>query len=190
MNNDKRSICLGRMYFPVKTLGPGNRVGIWTIGCNRNCKGCISPELRDYDESKKVTIEDILEMINRIEAPIDGFTISGGEPFFDPVALRFLVESLRILNDDILIFTGYTLEELRARNDEDIDTILDICSAIVDGEYIEELNDSKGLRGSSNQKIHIINHFDKYKNIEYAERQLQAVVYDGRILQIGIPRGK
>ena len=48
--DDKLSIA--RIFYPVKTLGPGNRVGIWTTGCLRGCQGCISPELQDYDKEK------------------------------------------------------------------------------------------------------------------------------------------
>ena len=39
-------LSIARIYYPVKTLGPGNRIGIWTAGCPRRCSGCISPELQ------------------------------------------------------------------------------------------------------------------------------------------------
>lgn len=180
-------LSLGRVYYPVKTLGPGNRVGIWTTGCERDCKGCISPELKAYDKSKKVSIEDILRMIKQIENGIDGFTVSGGEPFYRPGALRALVEALSTINDDILIYTGYTLDELIAQKNEDIDTVLDKCAALVDGPYIEEMNDGRGLRGSSNQNCHIFKYREKYAGIDCVDRKLQTVVYDSKVLNIGIP---
>ena len=108
--DDKLSIA--RIFYPVKTLGPGNRVGIWTTGCLRECQGCISPELQDYDKEKELEVEAVLKMIRSITYPIDGFTISGGEPFLNPKALEALVRQLVEINDDILIYTGYTLDEI------------------------------------------------------------------------------
>lgn len=184
------NICLGRMYYPVKTLGPGNRVGIWTLGCERNCKGCISPEFQVYDKSREVSVEDVMRMVAQIRTEIDGFTISGGEPFYNPNALRLLVDALCAVNEDILIFTGYTLEELKNQNNEDIDSVLDKCAALVDGAYIEKLNDGMGLRGSSNQKYHIFKLREKYAGIDRTDRNIQTVVFDGKVLNIGIPRGE
>ncbi len=187
---NESNVCLGRIYYPVRTLGPGNRVGIWTLGCERNCKGCLSPELRIYDKSREVSVEDVVRMIAQIKTEIDGFTISGGEPFYNPKALRLLVEALCVVNEDILIFSGYTLEELEGQNNRDINVVLDKCSVLVDGAYIEGLNDGKGLRGSSNQNYHIFKLFHKYEGIERAERKIQTVVFDSKVLNIGIPRGE
>lgn len=187
-NNEKLSIA--RMFYPVNTLGPGNRVGIWTNGCKRHCTDCISPELQRYDESKEYSSDEILSLINRIEKPIEGFTISGGEPFLKPVALAKLVLKLTEINDDIILFTGYTLTELKLLENPDVNTVIENCSVIVDGPYIQELNDNTGLRGSSNQRIWVFKHKEKYQDIDTMPRHLQTVVYGNGILTIGIPGGK
>lgn len=184
----KAKISLGRMYYPVRALGPGNRVGIWMNGCDRGCDGCISPELQVYDPSKEVTVQEIMQMIQCIEAPIDGFTISGGEPFFNPEALNALVQSLVSVCDDILIFTGYTIEELRTRDNEAVNSILHTCAALIDGPYVKQLNDNKGLRGSTNQRCWIFKHHDRYEGIENMDRTLQNIIYGNKILTIGIPQ--
>lgn len=180
-------ISLARIYYPVRVLGPGSRVGIWLNGCRRNCPGCISPEMQLYDSSKEFTVRDIIQLISRIDTPIDGFTVSGGEPFYDPKALNALVSGLTAICDDILIFTGYTLEELRDQENEDIRSVLDACSAIVDGPFVKELHEQKGLRGSSNQQCRVFKHHDKYAGIADDERCLQNIVYDKGLLTIGIP---
>ena len=182
-------ISLGRMYYPVKTLGPGNRVGIWVNGCNRRCPGCISPEFQKYDVAKEVSVNELMRMIQRIEAPIDGFTISGGEPFFKPEALNAMVRSFESICDDILIFTGYTIEELRTLKSEAVDSVLNTCAALIDGPYVKELNDNIGLRGSSNQRCLIFKYHDKYKGIGVSDRTLQNIVYGKNVLTIGIPQG-
>lgn len=180
-------ISLARMYYPVKVLGPGIRVGIWMNGCGRNCYGCISPEMQFYDREKEVTVQDVLQMVSKIKSPIDGFTISGGEPFYNPEALNTLTCALATISDDILIFTGYTLEELREKNSEAISSILETCAAIIDGPFIKDLNERKGLRGSSNQKCWVFKHHDRYAGIMEEERSLQNILYDKGVLTIGIP---
>lgn len=190
MKTNETRISLGRIYYPVKSLGPGNRVGIWMNGCNRGCVGCISPELQLYDVSKEVTVNELMLMIQQIQSPIDGFTISGGEPFYCPEALNVLVHSLSGVSDDILIFTGYTIEELREQKNESVDSVLNTCAALIDGPYIKELNDNKGLRGSSNQRCLVFKHLDRYEGIETWNRTLQNIVYGNRVLTIGIPQGE
>lgn len=190
MKQTDTKISLGRMYYPVKALGPGNRVGIWMNGCNRDCIGCISPELKVYDNSKEVTVNEIMQMVRRIESRIDGFTISGGEPFYNPEALNALVQSLAGICDDILIFTGYTIEELRAQGKEAVNSALNTCAALIDGPFIKELNDNRGLRGSTNQRCWVFKHHDKYEGIETTDRILQNIVYGNRVLAIGIPQGE
>ena len=190
MKHSGMKISLARIYYPVKVLGPGNRVGIWMNGCDRKCVGCISPELQMYDKAKEVSIDEIIKMINRIKVPIDGFTISGGEPFYKPEALNKLVKAIAGICDDILIFSGYTIEELKARSDKAVDSILDICAALIDGPYVEKLNDNIGLKGSSNQRCWIFKYPNKYVGIEIVERRLQSVVYKNKVLMIGIPQGE
>ena len=184
--NEKLSIA--RIFYPVKTLGPGNRVGVWTTGCSRRCPGCISSELQFYDKEKEFDVEAVIEMICSIKHPIDGFTISGGEPFHNPKALNALVQRLAVINDDILIYTGYTLNELKQISMTEIDSILNTCSVLIDGPYIEGLNDDCGLRGSANQCVHIFRHYDKYVGYEKQERKIQYVAYGNGVLMIGIPR--
>lgn len=183
-------ISLARIYYPVKVLGPGSRVGIWMNGCERGCAGCISPELQVYDKSKEVSVGEIIQMIERINAPIDGFTISGGEPFYHPEALNVLVQALANICDDVLIFSGYTIEELRSQGKKAIDSVLNTCAALIDGPYVKAMHDNSGLRGSSNQRCWIFKYPDKYAGIEIAERKLQNIVYRGKVLMIGIPQGE
>ena len=187
MKMEEAKISLGRMYYPVKSLGPGNRVGIWMNGCNRGCSGCISPELQSYDVSKEITVNQIMHMIQKIESPIDGFTISGGEPVFQPKPLNALVLSLTEVCDDIIIFTGYTIDELHEQHNDAINSVLENCAVLIDGMYIKELKINKGLRGSSNQRCLVFKHHDRYDGIEVSARTLQNIVYGNKVLTIGIP---
>lgn len=142
---------VARVLYPVEVLGPGKRVGIWFCGCPRRCKGCSNPELWEFQERYRTTPETIFEMVKAVskEHKVDGFTITGGDPFYQPEALMKLLEMLKAISDDIIVYTGYNLEEI---NSDDLENI----SVLIDGEYIEALNDNSLLRGSSNQKVHIL----------------------------------
>ena len=186
MSNTKISIA--RIYYPVKVLGPGSRAGIWLTGCNRGCRGCVSPELQPYDKTREVTAADVSNMLDRISGKIDGFTISGGEPFYKSRALRELIHTISSYSDDIIVFTGYTLEELQNMNDPYTNDVLRSISVLIDGPFDAALTLCKGLRGSANQRIHIFRNHDRYAGIEDCITELQPVVYGNSLLTIGIPR--
>jgi anaerobic ribonucleoside-triphosphate reductase activating protein len=151
---------VARVLYPVEVLGPGKRVGIWFCGCPRRCKGCSNPELWEFQERYKASPEMIFKLVQSIakKHTIDGFTITGGEPMYQAEALQHLLVFLKTISDDIIVYTGYDITELESR-------ILTNVSVLIDGEYIEELNDNSLLRGSSNQRIHIldISKKEKYK---------------------------
>ena len=102
-------------------------------------------------------------------------------------ALCGLIESLILINDDILIYTGFLLDELLERRDERINRIIELSAAIVDGPYIDKLNDGIGIRGSSNQKLHVFKYHDKYCGMDTCKREVQTILYGNKLLTIGIP---
>ena len=179
---------IGGMWYPVLTLGYGNRLGIWFQGCEKHCRNCISPEFRSKEDGEILHLAEIKKIIRCDCGKIDGLTISGGEPFDQPEGLMLLVEWFaEEFNDDILIFTGYTLDELYEKKSSTIKRILNTISVLVDGEYMEELNSGIGLRGSTNQKIYVWKNRDKYTDLEKYNRNIQCVFLRNRIWMIGIP---
>ena len=82
-------------------------------------------------------------------------------------ALADLIQEVRKKTDlGVMIYTGFTLEELQEADNPDYNLLLEQCDLLVDGPYIDELNDSKNLRGSSNQRA--IPLTDRYA--EYAKQ--------------------
>lgn len=178
---------VGGLWYPIRSLGYGERLGIWLQGCRKRCKDCISPEFQPMERVNICTIEDILNFVPETER-IDGLTISGGEPFEQSEGLLELVKMFsQRYTDDILIFTGYTLEELYQKESPIIEEILQYIAVLIDGEYSRELNNGVGLRGSSNQNIHIFKHEERYLDAEYRRRTLQCVLTAQRLWMIGIP---
>ena len=64
---------LDRVIYPVTALGPGNRVAIWTVGCNRKCEGCANPELWERHPEQLITADKLAEYLNAMkDKGIDG----------------------------------------------------------------------------------------------------------------------
>lgn len=183
---------IGRIYFPVTTLGYGRRIGIWVSGCSRCCPNCISPELQNPENGKTVAPEELFQMMEKYIHRADGITISGGEPLEQAEELYRLMRMFCQRGiDDILLYSGFSIEELRQKQDTACGRCIEMAAAVVLEPYIEELNDGIGLRGSSNQKVIINRYQERYKNLASCKRQIQAVITGKNMLFIGIPeRGR
>lgn len=177
-----------RICYPVRVLGPGERVGIWVTGCRFHCEGCMSPELQSFCAGREIPCEKIVAHIKRDAPQADGFTISGGEPFEQPEELAKLVRAIRAgFCDDIIIYTGYTIAELKQMKNESVDYILGNIAVLVDGRYQESQNSGTGLRGSDNQCIHIFYNREKYEYMKDCRRTVQVFNYkDANSLIVGL----
>ena len=134
----------------IRKLGPGLRYGIWTQGCPRSCPGCMTPASQSLDGGYEVETSDLAREIR--DSGLTELTISGGEPFIQAEALSEMVDMLRQSCDiGLIIYTGFTYEELACGSAAQ-KKLLSLCDLIIDGPYIDALNDGKKLRGSSNQR--------------------------------------
>lgn len=178
-----------KILHPIRALGPGNRLVIWTLGCPRRCKGCSNPETQNPNPNADLSINQILERYDF--NLIDGVTISGGEPFMQISELHKLVLELKNRNvKDILVYTGYTLQELLDMGKREVEDILANISVLIDGPYIDELHLDHRLKGSSNQNIIYIdrNQIERYENYLVQEKKLDIIrLANGEVHFIGIP---
>jgi len=191
---DKDFVLVNRILYPVKTLGFGDRVGIWFQGCSIQCRGCMARYTWNFDESYAMSFEEVEKKLkDYIKFNPSGVTISGGEPFDQPPGLCEVVKICRKLNyREILVYSGYTFEYLLAKYSK----ILNLVDILVSGPFIEELTTEKVWRGSDNQKIYVISPRAKenYKEIDLDSLTcsdtppIQVEVFDGYALVIGIPR--
>lgn len=177
---------IARILYPVEVLGPGRRIGIWLCGCSRGCKGCSNPELWQVQDKYKISIDSVLELIHQIsdKNQVDGFTITGGDPMEQSEELQHLLKMLKRISDDVLVYTGFKIEELTENQLENI-------SVLIDGAYIEELNDNSLLCGSSNQRIHILEEKQRVKYETYLNAQsnkIQNFTTNDGTVSVGIHR--
>lgn len=182
---------VARILYPVEVLGPGRRIGIWVCGCRRACRGCSNPELWEPRPEYEVTADEVMTLVDHIAGthPADGFTISGGEPMDQAASLAELIPRLKTYSDDILLYSGYRVEELRARGDAPTDAVLSELAVLIDGEYREEENHDVLLRGSANQRIHILNPDMEERYGAYlaaAHNQIQNFITSDGVVSVGI----
>jgi len=186
--NNEPVLNLAAYVSNTKVLGPGNRFGIWVQGCNRRCKGCLAKEWLQHIPNQVVTVTDLTQIILNIPE-LQGLTISGGEPMLQAAALLKLVLAVKEKKDlDIICYTGYTYGELiQSPPSGEVLDFLKTIDVLIDGEYIETLNNNMGLLGSTNQQVHhFTNRLTDYDFIN-PPRKVEIHIEDGEIFLVGVP---
>ena len=170
----------------TKALGPGSRYAIWVQGCPFNCRECIAP---DWIPIRKADIYDIEELVQEVVSlPIDGITISGGEPMLQAGELSVFLKLIYSTRPGLttIVFTGFKIEQLIWQEAKDLLAQTDL---LIDGLYQRNLHTTSGLRGSENQRLHFLS--DKllpYRQSLESEHQIvELQIQDNGILQVGIP---
>ena len=172
----------------VTKLGPGIRFILWTQGCARCCKGCMTPMSQDRDSGRIISVFDLADII--IQSGRDGLTISGGEPFLQAQALYELVNLIRAKRDiGIIVYTGYTLDEILQSKDLYMCRFLEQIDLLIDGPYIEELNDGMNLRGSSNQRAIALTARYESDVDGYGSKKAEVELFmkGDKVLMVGVP---
>ena len=137
--------------------GLGWRAVLFVSGCPHGCPGCHNKEAQDFNYGEEFNKHEIIDKI--VDNPIlRGVTISGGEPLCKeniPEVVDFIKDVKKAKpNFNVWCYSGYTLEELQARNDSVTNEALKEIDVLVDGEFqIGKKDPTLKFRGSSNQRI-------------------------------------
>ncbi len=118
---------------------------------------------------------------------VDGFTLTGGDPFAQVTALKQLLPELAKFSTDILVYTGFDYEEVLQK----YPALLSQIGVLIDGKYIQERNNGVVLRGSDNQRIIILNDLlaDKYQSyLAIAKNEIQNFTALDGVISVGIHR--
>jgi anaerobic ribonucleoside-triphosphate reductase activating protein len=127
--------------------GPGVRFVVWLQGCTLGCPGCFNPSTHSGGGRE-------LEVEALDFSGADGLSLSGGEPMQQPAAALALLTHARSRGLSTLMFSGYTLDEIRALP---LGTeVLAQLDVLIDGRYVAGERLATGLRGSANQRIHLL----------------------------------
>lgn len=120
----------------------------------------------------------------------DGFTISGGEPFDQPGALKILLQALRAVHQgDILVYSGHPVEALPLLE------FVGLYDALISDPLVLAAAQTLPLRGSDNQRLHIASELGRrrFGDPEALQSNGEAldVMFDdatGNVFLAGIPR--
>lgn len=133
----------------------GMATTIYFNHCPHHCIGCFNPETWEKDDSLEVDNDEIVE---RLLTGLDKFmkkdlTLLGGEPFspFNQEDVMYIVGEIKKRRPEtrILSWTGYQYDYLRRINHP----LLQYVDILIDGRFIQDLQVSGHLFGSSNQRV-------------------------------------
>lgn len=143
--------------------GAGFRLTVFTQGCPHHCPGCHNPQTHDPEGGFWSDTEDILRVAK--ENPLlDGITLSGGDPFEQPLPCADLAEGAHRLGLNVWTYTGYTWEALLAEGG-DKQKLLEVTDILVDGPFLEQERSLElRFKGSRNQRT-----IDVKKSLESGE---------------------
>jgi len=134
--------------------GPGERAVLFMQGCPIECPGCQNRHLWTPFGGRLESEIDVADTLVNLAQEHGNITISGGDPFAQPMALLCLVQRLREYPQvkHIIVYTGYVFENLVKAIDSTT-AALDYIDVLVDGPFIREMDDPLiTYRGSRNQR--------------------------------------
>lgn len=149
--------------------GEGWRFAIFTQGCKHHCKNCHNPQTWDMCGGTQMSVDSLVDTIEEAfkeNILMDGVTLTGGDPLYQPDATLRLCKKLKELDINIWVYTGFTYEEIT--KDEKLMDIMSYIDVLVDGPFVESLKSLElEYRGSSNQRI-----LDMKKTLESGKPKL------------------
>lgn len=136
----------------------GLSVSFFMSGCPHMCKGCFNFETWNPKNGENILIYNLIKLLDEKISAYGvkrNLSILGGEPLVDYNINQtdFIVSYFRkkYPNIIIMLWTGYTLDEVEHLNSKNILKNIDY---LIDGRFVEKLQDKNlRLRGSSNQRI-------------------------------------
>jgi anaerobic ribonucleoside-triphosphate reductase activating protein len=151
-------------YLPKSSVnGPLLRTVVWVQGCLKRCPDCFNPNYLPIKSAELISVE---ALVNRIlnENSIDGVTFSGGEPFLQAGALSRVAHRLQKNRLSVVIYSGYTLEEIQSHPNDSWQRLLKYTDLLIDGPYQKDFPATHPYHGSGNQRLHFIS--NRFKDLE------------------------
>lgn len=165
--------------------GPGRRAVLWLQGCTLNCTGCFNPSTHAFSGGKPVLISELLKKLLRIHPKIEGLTISGGEPLqqLKPL-LSFLTQIRNETSLSIVVFSGFTFEEIRAMPQSD--RLIYLVDVLIAGRYDHTVPSSNPWIGSGNKTIHFFTSRYSMNDLQSVPSAEVIIQPNGEIISSGI----
>lgn len=177
--------------------GPGRRYAIWVQGCPMRCPGCCNPELLRFGIGNQTRVADLLSRVlaSHEKNGLSGLSLLGGEPFAQALPLAVLAERARAAGMGVMVYSGYTMNELAEQAAADapgVSRLLAATDLLVDGRYERSQPDrDRRWIGSGNQKLHFLSGRHAPTEPEFSEGEtVELRLVDGELLINGWPWGR
>ena len=169
----------------TESEGPGWRFAVWVQGCTLRCRGCCNPEM--FPAEGGISEDPTALAVRAKQSNVEGISLLGGEPFEQAEACAAFAREARSLGLSVMVFSGYTLEELQTR--ENAADLLAACDLLVDGRFErEKLDSSRRWIGSSNQRLHFLTPRYDAADPRFRDRQTAEIrLSRGELLMNGWP---
>lgn len=155
MATEQAAIEVAMIVPRTEAEGPGQRYAVWVQGCPLRCVGCCNPEMLAFKKTADRRDPDAL-IAEAIAAGVEGVSLLGGEPFAQAAGLALVAEGVRARGLSVMVFSGYTLAELREQG-QDAARLLAATDLLVDGRYDATLRTTtRRYIGSDNQVLHFL----------------------------------
>lgn len=177
----------------TESEGPGKRFALWVQGCLKCCPGCCNPHMFELASKQIVPCGAIVKQILHARSMhhIEGVTFLGGEPMLQAKGLSYVAHRCQAKGLSVMVFTGYTLSELKQMRLTGVDELISLTDILVSGPYLREYPETlRNWIGSTNQRFHFLT--SRYvPGIEYDPRYSPSVEFrigrDGRVRLNGEP---
>ena len=164
--------------------GPNKRFCLWVQGCKKHCVGCWAKETWKFGVGTDYSVEKLTELITN-QKEIEGVPFLGGEPFEQAEPLSRFAQNVKKLGLSVVCFTGYTIEELRAKNSQAVNKLLENIDLLVDGGFEKDNFDlSRPWVGSSNQRYIFLTDFYSPEEIKKYKNKVEVRISEGGKLEI------
>lgn len=145
---------LAQIVADTEAEGPGRRFALWVQGCSLRCPGCCNPEMFAADKGRAADSAELAAQA-LATAGLEGVSVLGGEPGEQAEAVADFCERVRAGGLSVMLYSGYTLAELRAR--PGAERLLKAVDLLVDGRYQQSLPETRRRwLGSTNQVMHFL----------------------------------
>lgn len=131
--------------------GNGIRTVLWTQGCGHKCKGCHNLSTHDFKGGFVADTKILKKQLTKFKGQ-DGITLSGGDPFYQPLECLEIAAFAHSINLNVWAYTGFMYEDII--KNPNMAKLLEEVDILVDGKFVEEKASLDLLfKGSSNQRI-------------------------------------
>lgn len=168
-----------------KANGPGLRSVLWVQGCALRCQGCFNSGFWPFNSGQRITVSALIDLLLR-ESTTEGVSFSGGEPFSQPGPLAEVAMQVQAAGKGVLIFTGFTSNDLRTSHSPQIQRLLAATDLLVAGPYEQHNACKHPLLASANQELVYLT--ERYRNKTLGTRKTEYHISNaGDVTVTGFP---